>query len=138
LAGQATSAWRKNPRKDTQVTEWRFERYRDAYLKMARETKYRPGAPSDGWGNILLSREELADSTRLQREAEEYGIDFVKQDDAMVYPMGCPNGAVNQAFFYTIEAARLLCSDYEGNRLAKKLLKMALGQITEAEKDRQI
>jgi len=30
------------------MTEWRFERYRAAYLEMARRTKYRPGAPSDG------------------------------------------------------------------------------------------
>src|SRR5215472_7579086 len=52
--------------------EWRFRRYREAYLAMAKRTKYRPGAPSDGFGDILLLSEEMRNPLRLEREACEY------------------------------------------------------------------
>jgi hypothetical protein len=41
------------------MTQWRFERYREAYLEMALRAKFRPGAPSDVCGNIQMSNEEL-------------------------------------------------------------------------------
>jgi hypothetical protein len=71
----------------------------------------------------------------LRREATKYAKEFLSQDDAMEYPMGCPNGAVNKAFFYVIQAAHLLCSDYEGNWLAPELLKMAIEEIEAAKEE---
>jgi hypothetical protein len=90
------------------MMQWRFERYREAYLEMAQRTKYRPGAPSDGCGHIMMSAEEFDDPNILEREARKYAKAFLKQDDDMEYPIGCPNGAVNKAFFYVIEARALL------------------------------
>ncbi len=88
------------------MTDWRFDRYRTAYLAMARRAKYRPAAPSDGMtGELRLTDRELADTARLEREARSYAADFLKQDDAMHYPMGCPDGIGNRAFCYAIEAA---------------------------------
>jgi hypothetical protein len=50
----------------------RYARYREAYLLMANEADYRPQAPSDGMGHILLSREQVADKDRLEQEATAY------------------------------------------------------------------
>jgi hypothetical protein len=84
-----------------------------------------------------MSAAELRDPALLEREAADYAIDFVHQDDETEYPMGCPDGAVNKAFFYTIEAARVLCSDCRSYPLARKLLSMAIAEIEAAEAERR-
>jgi hypothetical protein len=108
------------------VTQWRYERYRDAYLEMAKRAKYRPEAPGDGFGNIYEGV-DLADPAVLADEARRYGKRFLAEDDAMDYPLGCPDGPGNQAFCYIIEAARALCSGEAA--LANVLLKMAMEAI---------
>jgi hypothetical protein len=111
------------------MTEWRFQRYKQAYLAMAKRAKYRPGAPSDGCGHITMSLEEFRDPNILDREAAEYALGFLRQDDRMEYPMGCPDGNFNKAFFYAIEVARLLCSGLGAERPAIELLKMAIEEM---------
>jgi hypothetical protein len=121
------------------MTQRRFERYKSAYLEMAKATRYRPGEPSDGWGNIAdMSAEQLCDPSILDREAANYAKQFVRQDDEMEYHLGCPNGGVNKAFLFVIEAAHLLCSDGEGNRLAPKLLELAIEEIKRADREGEI
>jgi hypothetical protein len=117
---------------DKDPDRWRLGRYKQAYLEMAKRTKYRPGAPSDGMGHIQMSAEQLRDPAILDREANRYAIGFVHQDDEMEYPMGCPDGGVNKGFFYAIEAARLPCSDYHARPFARELLKMSIEEIDAA------
>ncbi len=48
----------------------RLERFAEAYLAMAGQARYRPQAPGDGFGNILLTRKqcrEAADCAQLLR-----------------------------------------------------------------------
>jgi hypothetical protein len=85
----------------------------------------------------MLSREELADPVRLAQEANRYAAQMLAEDDAMQYPMGCPNGAWNKAFCYTIEAARVMCggkSDADSAaKLIKALLRLANKEINAAD-----
>jgi hypothetical protein len=119
------------------MSEWGFERYKAAYLEMAKRAKYRPGAPSDGLGHIVgMSEEEFGDLRILEREAAKYAAAFLCQEDEMKYPLGCPNGAVNKAFFYVTEAARLLCGGSDSNRVAPELLRMAIEEVEAATKAR--
>jgi hypothetical protein len=50
----------------------KLTRFKEAYLGMARRARYRPGAPGDGCGNIVLSDEDLRDPVRLDEEAVAY------------------------------------------------------------------
>jgi hypothetical protein len=52
----------------------RLERFAEAYLEMAGQARYRPQAPGDGFGNILLTRKECGDVERLHREAVNYAL----------------------------------------------------------------
>jgi hypothetical protein len=105
----------------------RYGRYRTAYLAMAKQARYRPAAPSDGMGHILLSKEEMLDPARLTREAHKYALKFLAADDAMEYEIGCPDFRFNRAFCYAIEAATALCSP--NSDLATDLLRMAIEEI---------
>ena len=96
---------------------------------MAQRSKYRPAAPSDGFGNIQMSAEDLRDPEILDREATKYALRFLAEDDRMEYAMGCPHGDFNKAFFYAIEVARLLCGGVGAERPAIELLKMAIEEI---------
>jgi len=107
-------------------------RIREAYLQMAETARYRPQAPSDGLGNIELSPEELEDSERLAREASEYAVAFVNEEDTRQFHIGVSNYATNRAFVYTIEAARALCSGKSW--LALRLLEMAIEDVKQAER----
>jgi hypothetical protein len=111
----------------------RFFRYREAYLAMSGQAGYRPAAPSDGFGHIQLSADQLNDAARLSREADYYAVGFVHEDDAMSYPIGCPDYTFNRAFCWAIEAARLLCSPAPVE--AHKLLLMAAAINTEIRKE---
>jgi hypothetical protein len=94
----------------TTTTDPRFDRYRTAYLAIAKEAHYRPLAPGDGFGSIYLLEEELRDRAGLQHEARQYATEFLAQDEAMEYSHGCPNFVTNRAFCYVIEAAHALCA----------------------------
>lgn len=113
------------------------ERIREAYLRMVHEARYRPAAPSDGFGYIQLSEEELADPLCLEQEAGEYADRFLKEENGLEFHIGCSNYATNRAFVFTIEAARLLCAG-DGAQHAMKLLQMAIADIQSTEERGEI
>jgi hypothetical protein len=104
-------------------------RFAETYLAIA-DAKYRPAAPSDGFGNIQLSREQLDDRQRLYTEAVKYACAFSHEEDDHVFRIGCSNYSTNRAFVLSIEVARLLAGGSDGNQCAVRLLKLALKEIS--------
>jgi len=89
-----------------------------AYRAMAEF--YRPMAPSDGFGNLLVPFEELD----LDAEASEYEQRWTREEDAGSYHAGCPNRPDRPALIFTVEAARCICGQDKNS--ARRLLSMAL------------
>jgi hypothetical protein len=118
------------------TTDPRLENFRQAYLQMAREAKYRPQAPSDGFGNIQLTLAEVQDPQRLQAEAAAYAVRFLAEEDDDRFWIGCSDFRTAKAFIWAIESARLLASGDGGNAAAIKLLHMAAREVARVEKDR--
>ena len=54
------------------MTDSRLDRYREVYLAMVKHAGYRPAAPSDGFGGITLSEEQMRDSAVIEAEARRY------------------------------------------------------------------
>ena len=108
--------------------EMQFE---DAYIQMA-NTGYRPAAPSDGFGTILLTAEEMEDVRRLKKEAQKYAQKFAACDDAMSHYVGCSDFRSGRALVYTVEAARLMNEGPAGWKWAKCLLRMATDELVSA------
>jgi hypothetical protein len=106
-------------------TDPRLERFRQAYLQMARQANYRPQAPSDGFCNIQLTPTELHDPDRLWLEATGYALHFSAEEDGHSFWIGCSDFRTNKAFMWSIEAARLLAAGDFGRDAALKLLRMA-------------
>jgi hypothetical protein len=108
---------------------------REAYLQMTKKAKYRPGAPSDGFGGIRLGESELKDSERLADEAYDYATRFIAEENTGQFSIGKSNLMTNRAFVYTIEACRLLCDrTRSGHSYALKLLEMAVNEVKCARK----
>jgi hypothetical protein len=107
-----------------------LQRLIEAYMAMAEQVSYRPAAPSDGHGHILLTPEELADKDRLAREANHYAHRFVCEEEERVFHIGCTNYNTNRAFVYGLEALRCLCSG-GADGLALDLFSMARVEIEE-------
>jgi hypothetical protein len=108
----------------------RAECVRRAYLEMA--SFYRPEAPNDGWGRIELAAEEMRDLDRLDREARDYALAFVCQDETARFRISGrpqPHHPINPVAIWALEAAYLLCGGEEGNATAAKLLRLALKEI---------
>ena len=99
----------------------------EAYLMMAEEARYRPAAPSDGFGNIQLSKKQLGDRQRLAKEAMVYARRFIDEEDGRAFNIGVSNYRTNRAFVYVIEAARCLCG--AADDVAATLLEMARDEI---------
>jgi hypothetical protein len=112
-----------------------LSRFRDAYLRMARDANYRPMAPGDGMGNLHLTPAELADEDRLEREAHEYAVGFHAEDDNRTFSIGCSNFSTNRSLVWTIEAARSLCGG--ADELALRLLRLAIDDIKDAQAERR-
>ena len=110
------------------LTPQEHDRIAEAYVRMAREVKYRPYAPGDGMGTIELTDEELRDPLRLQHEAHRYAVAFIREEDSLQFFIGCSNFETNRALVYTIEAARLLCCGM-ADKPALKLLQMAIAEV---------
>jgi hypothetical protein len=99
----------------------RSQRFHDAYLMMAADARYRPAAPGDGFGPVLLSEAQAHDPVRLEQEACKYAGQFAQDDEREEHWTGCTNYDTNRAFVFVIEAARALCSgshDQSGARPA--------------------
>jgi hypothetical protein len=104
------------------MTTW-HDQTRAAYRRMAREARYRPAAPSDGFGNIT----EPLESLDLDAEATLYARSWREQEDAQVYRLGCPDFADRETLIFIVEAARLLCGvERQG---AAELLRMAADNL---------
>lgn len=95
----------------------------ETYARLADEARYRPAAPSDGFGNITVPREELD----LVQEQWDYAQAWHGEEDSLQYHVGSPNFSERPALIFLIEAARNLCGmDYA---LARTLLRMALAEL---------
>jgi hypothetical protein len=118
----------------TEQHQSEHNRIREAYLQMAEKAKFRPEAPSDGFGNIQLEEPELLDSARLAKEADAYATRFIAEENTTQFHVGVSNFTTNRALVYTIEAARLLCGGSSGDAYAQKLLEMAVEEVKSARK----
>jgi hypothetical protein len=88
---------------------------------MVEHACYRPHVPSD------LSAEQLQDQELLEREGAEYAASFVAEEDTCRFDIGCSDFDSNRAFFWIIEAARLLAGCQSAAAL--KLLQMAAQEV---------
>ena len=109
-------------------------RFAEAYLMMA-EAGYRPAAPGDGLGGIYLTKAQLKEPGRLIAEACEYAVNFRKEEDGHVFDVGLSDWETNRAFMLCIEAARLLAGGAGSGPFAIALLKEAMREIEDADKD---
>lgn len=101
----------------------------EAYKAMAHRVKYRPAAPGDGFGDIFLSKKELADPGILHREAAKYAREFIAEEDTCRFQIGCCDHSNTTAFVYAIEAAHCLCAGKGFHEIAAKLLRMAAKEV---------
>jgi hypothetical protein len=99
-----------------------IEQAASAYLKMDKQAKYRPGAPSDGFGNIT-------GHGNLHKEAYVYGEQWDKSEETFEYFIGCGDSQTREALIFTVEAAKNLCAGRLGDHVALKLLKMAVREL---------
>jgi hypothetical protein len=101
------------------------DRIRTAYKNMVHQARYRPAAPGDGFGGVHLTAEQMTAPAILTREATLYAKEFLAEDTR--FEIGEPCWDTKEAFVYTIEAARLLCSG--SFEVAASLLRMAITEI---------
>jgi hypothetical protein len=100
-----------------------FEQVSGAYRRMAAEARYRPDAPSDGMGNIVVPEAELM----LDDEAAAFARRWMRNEEDDAFNVGYPDVNARPALVFTIEAARLTCGTaYEP---AAKLLRMAADEL---------
>ena len=95
-----------------------------AYKQMAKVARYRPAAPSDGFGNISVPLEELD----LDKEALIYAHNWNSEEETQNFHIGACNFRTRPATIYAVEAARLLCGVED--EAAKELLQMALDELS--------
>jgi hypothetical protein len=95
----------------------------DAYLKMAEHARYRPQAPSDGFGHITMPLAELD----IDEEAREYAQAFWDSESESWWFIGCANFTQRTAMVYFIEAARACCSSDPD--LARDLATLAIAEL---------
>lgn len=101
------------------------EQLTEAYKRMAREARYRPAAPSDGFGNITVPEDELD----LEAEARDYAVSWWAEEDQQYFWLGCCDFVSRPAAVFAVEAARNLNAGTIGKQTAIALLKMALRDV---------
>jgi hypothetical protein len=110
-----------------------LEQIHGAYRLMGEKARYRPAAPSDGMGSIVVPESEL----NLEQECREYAERWWAEEDKHSFFVGCCNFATRPATIFAIEAARCMCGGSDGNRNALKLLELAVKDLQAAmEKDK--
>jgi hypothetical protein len=102
-----------------------FEQIASAYREMSSEARYRPAAPSDGFGNITVPAEEL----NLEKEAAQYAKNWWAEEDNLKFFVGCCDFQTRRATIYAIEASRNMCGGKRGDATALRLLKMAVKEL---------
>lgn len=99
----------------------KWERMTEAYRGLA-SLGYRPAAPSDGFGGMIIPERELD----VDIEGREYGQRFLKEEDSGVYSAGCADFRFLRAAIWALEAFRLMnAGGFGGETIVPKLLKMA-------------
>lgn len=115
--------------------DWEKTRLVEAYLEMAKTAKFRPEAPSDGFGNIMLEPEELEDGDILAAEAERYAKRLIQQENqSKIAIIGCTNGSYNKLFVYLLNAAQMCCGTSDSFPFLKRLVKMSMDEVARIEK----
>jgi hypothetical protein len=105
----------------------KHRRIAEAYRQMAETALYRPQAPSDLMGHVLLSAEKYLDPKVLHDEAAKYASNFMQDERTCSFFIGNSGYEANRALVYLVEAARTLCTrNYE---LATTLVKMAAIEV---------
>jgi hypothetical protein len=102
-----------------------LEQIKSAYREMAAKARYRPAAPSDGFGNITASYAQL----NLEEEAQSYAKRWRKETDSCNFFIGKDEGYTRRAMIYSVEAARNMCGGRFGDKVALRLLKMAVAEM---------
>jgi hypothetical protein len=98
----------------------------NAYLKMDRCAKYRPAAPSDGFGHVTSGHLDL------HKEAHTYAEQWEESENTLEYFIGCGDIQTREALIFTVEAAKNLCCRRTGDHVALALLKMAVNEVETA------
>lgn len=91
----------------------------DVYKRMADEARYRPGAPSDGFGNITGPLD-------MAREQDTYATQWWADEENMTFFLGCPSYELRKTMILCVEAARACASAQQ--ELARKLIELALSE----------
>ena len=104
-----------------------LEQIEDAYRTMAERVRYRPAAPSDGFGNITVPLEDLD----LDTEARNYAACWWEQEDECAYVIGCPDYTLRRAMIYLIEAARMCCAGPGARLETLRLIELAAREVIE-------
>jgi hypothetical protein len=100
------------------------EQIEDIYRRLAEEGRYRPAAPSDGMGGVLVPEEELD----LDAEAADYAERWRAEEDRGDYQIGSCSKEDRPAFIFTIEAARIIAGVGSKGHAAR-LLRMAADEL---------
>ena len=106
----------------TGLTRPTAEQLDGIYRRLAREARYRPAAPSDGFGHIPKG------TLNLNRECLEYAYHWADEEDTGTYWAGCCNFNDRPAMVFIVEAARNLCGMAD-SKLVRKLLQMAIDEL---------
>lgn len=96
------------------------EQIEDIYRRLAEEGHYRPAAPSDEMGDLLVQEEELD----LDAEAADYAERWRAAEDSGSYHIGSCSKSDRPAFIFSIEASRLIAGGGSSGHAAR-LLRMA-------------
>jgi hypothetical protein len=103
-----------------------------AYEQMVKKAFYRPGAPSDGFGNLTT------DEPVNRAEIERYAKRWWDEEDERTYWIGCCEWLNRPATIFAVEAARNLCAGRLGDRVALKLLKLAVKEMEKVVKSDEV
>jgi uncharacterized protein (DUF433 family) len=123
--------------KHAHANEWTTSRYAQAYTEMAEKTHFRPAAPSDVFGTISLSQEEVSDPDILAQEARCYAENLAQQEeDGMLTIQGCTNGDTNKLFVFLFNAAQLCCGGCDALPYIKRLIHVAYDEAERIDKER--
>jgi len=112
----------------TTTEDPRPENIAAAYRAMATRAHYRPAADVDRLtGGAPPPLHELD----LDAEAKQYAEHWLAAEDSdMTFWVGCTDFELARATIYALEAARCLCAGVFGIRIAQRLLRMALAELT--------
>lgn len=92
-------------------TDPRIAAVKQAYLDMVSKARYRPEAPNDGFGHIMLNNDSLDDPVRLEMEAMLAGRRFYEDDERVKFTLhGCCDFRLAATMYLALQAAQLCCS----------------------------